>query len=72
MFTTKSDCYKNNQAHFFRASLKFLNRPSDDTSFWILSITVFVWGGKKFKEEVNSGGTSSISSYRQWKMHKTY
>lgn len=28
---------------FFRASLRFLNRPSDDTSFCNLSITVLVW-----------------------------
>lgn len=37
---------ENNQAHFFRASLKFLNRPSDETSFCILSMTVFVWKKK--------------------------
>lgn len=29
--------------YFFRASLRFLNLPSDDTSFWSLSIKAFVW-----------------------------
>lgn len=31
-------------AYFFRASLKFLNLPSDETSFWSLSISAFVYG----------------------------
>lgn len=33
---------KSEKLYFFRASLRFLNRPSDDTSFCNLSITVFV------------------------------
>lgn len=29
--------------YFFKASLRFLNLPSDDTSFWSLSIKALVW-----------------------------
>lgn len=40
--------------HFFRASLRFLNRPSDDTSFCNLSITVFVWRKDQSKTEARA------------------
>lgn len=38
----KDDGGKMTHTYFFRASLRFLNLPSDDTSFWSLSIKAFV------------------------------
>lgn len=42
--------------YFFRASLKFLNRPSEDTSRCSLSITALVWEeGKELEEPKGEG-----------------
>lgn len=39
-----------NWTHFFKASLRFLNLPSDETSFCSLSINPFVWRKKGYRE----------------------
>lgn len=41
-YDLKNNGDKMAHTYFFRASLRFLNLPSDDTSFWSLSIKAFV------------------------------
>lgn len=41
-YDLKNNNDKMTHTYFFRASLRFLNLPSDDTSFWSLSIRALV------------------------------